>query len=258
MGAEQNVGPYVSQGLNRHGLKNPEVRAAMSRVPRHEFVPSEEQSHAYEDRAVSIGKGQTISQPYIVALMSENSAVTHGSKVLEIGTGSGYQAAVLAELGARVYTIEIIPELAERARETLDRLGYEQKVTVRQGDGWKGWPDEQPFDAILITASSPRIPRELLSQLANHGRMIIPLEEDKGHHERLTMIERNDDDFITRDLGAVKFVPLLGQARETAVPTPSPSITESVLGIVPDADNRDRQLSPLPGGSKLGGGNVDE
>ncbi|MFN8391888.1 MAG: protein-L-isoaspartate(D-aspartate) O-methyltransferase [Bdellovibrionota bacterium] len=227
---QKNLGPYKSEGLNRKGLRSPEVTQAMSRVPRHEFVPEEQQPHAYEDRALSIGAGQTISQPYIVALMTEQAGVTQGSKVLEIGTGSGYQAAVFAELGATVYTIEILKDLADSARSKLERLGYGARVHVLNGDGWAGWPSEAPFDAIVITAASPRVPAKLLSQLANHGRMVVPIEAEGRPGERLVVVERDDQNFSTRDLGAVKFVPLLGEARSESV---APTITESVLGITP-------------------------
>ncbi len=207
------LGPYVSLGLNRITLKNQEVLDAMSRVPRHEFVPKEISDHAYEDRALPIGSGQTISQPFIVALMTQEARVTKGAKVLEIGTGSGFQSAVLAELGAHVFSIEIVPELAERARENLDRTGY-KTVQVRTGDGWQGWQEEAPFDAILITAAAPTPPAKLLSQLANRGRMVIPIEQEEHEGEVLMWIERDGDDFVTNSLGPVKFVPLTGEARE--------------------------------------------
>ena len=234
-------GPYHSAGLDRQSLQNPTVQAAMSRVARHEFVPEEVRPQAYDDRALSIGRGQTISQPYIVALMTEQAQITPGSKVLEVGTGSGYQAAVLAELGATVFTIEIVPELAARAAETLHRLGFDSSVKTRQGDGSAGWPEEGPFDAILVTASSPRLPPKLIAQLANHGRLIIPIEEENHSRdgERLIVIERNGDDLITRDLGPVKFVPLTGSVRQDKIDPPK-SATESVLQIEPDSTNESK------------------
>mgnify|MGYP000408497763 CR=1 FL=1 len=210
---EEKLGPYNSAGLARSGLKSFDVRRAMSQVPRHLFVPKEVENLAYEDRAVKIGRGQTISQPYIVAKMTEEARVKKGSKVLEVGTGSGYQAAVLAELGAEVFSIEIIPELAAQARKTLDEVGYSNVIT-RQGDGWLGWPEEAPFDAIIITASSPRIPLELLKQLVDGGRLLFPLESKGSDGERLMVVERNGGDLITEDLGPVRFVPLTGVARE--------------------------------------------
>lgn len=210
---EGGYGPFISQGLDRPQLTNQEVLKAMSRVARHLFVPSEVSRFAYEDRALAIGKRQTISQPYIVALMTQEAGISQGSKVLEIGTGSGFQAAVLAELGARVFSVEIISSLADEAKERLERLGY-VNVTVRQGDGWKGWEEEAPFDAILVTAAAPRPPRELISQLANGGKMVIPIEDENTDGEILMVIEKRGDDLITRDLGLVRFVPITGTARE--------------------------------------------
>ncbi len=207
-----NFGPYKSKGLERTGLKDLRVLEAMSRVPRHRFVPADYQKKAYEDSALPIGQGQTISQPYIVALMTQESKVGPGSKVLEIGTGSGYQAAVLAELGAEVYSVEIIPELATKAEKLLKELNY-SSVSVRTGDGWEGWPEEAPFDAIIITAASPRIPEKLLSQLAHRGKLVVPIEQKKKYGEQLLVVERDSGDFITRNLGGVKFVPLVGDAR---------------------------------------------
>lgn len=212
---DQQTGPFVSKGLDRAPLSNSEVLAAMSHVPRHEFVPPEQRGLAYEDRALPIGSAQTISQPYIVALMTQEAAVSHGSKVLEIGTGSGYQAAVLAELGARVFSIEIVEELAEQARSRLAKLGYD-RVTVRQGDGWQGWAEEAPFDSIIVTAAAPEIPPPLLQQLAHRGRLVIPVRDQTGPGENLLVIERDGDDFTTRSLGSVRFVPLTGAGIEGA------------------------------------------
>lgn len=208
---QEELGMYRTAGLVNQSLRNPEVRQAILRVPRHLFVPDEVAQMAYEPRALPIGKGQTISQPYIVALMTEQARITRGSKVLEIGTGSGYQAAVLAELGARVFSIEIIPELAAEARSRLASLGY-TGVTVREGDGWVGWQEEAPFDAILVTAATPVVPEKLVKQLANKGRLIVPLERSGEKGERLLVIERDGENLIRRDLGAVRFVPLTGIA----------------------------------------------
>ncbi|HEY8430568.1 MAG TPA: protein-L-isoaspartate(D-aspartate) O-methyltransferase, partial [Sandaracinaceae bacterium] len=155
-------------------VRDPRVLAAMRAVPRHRFVPPEEARFAYDDRPLSIGHGQTISQPYIVALMTELADVTRGERVLEIGTGSGYQAAILAELGAEVYTIEIVRPLGERAAALLRELGY-ANVRARIGDGYRGWPEHAPFDAILLTAAPPEIPRPLLDQLAVGGRLVAPV-----------------------------------------------------------------------------------
>lgn len=204
--------PFISQGLDRQQLTNKEVINAMERVPRHRFVPAQVASHAYEDRALSIGSGQTISQPFIVALMTQEAKVSKGSKVLEIGTGSGYQAAVLSELGADVFTIEIIPELSEKAQLALDGTGY-KNVNFLVGDGSQGWQEHAPYDAILVTAAAPYPPPELLRQLANRGRMVVPIEQENGDGETLLVIERNGADFSTKNLGPVKFVPLLGNTR---------------------------------------------
>lgn len=239
---------YLPEGLEREEISSLRIKNALARVPRHEFVPLEEREHAYEDRALSIGSGQTISQPFIVALMSEQSGVTAGSRVLEIGTGSGYQAAVLAELGARVFSVEVIPELAETARTTLARLGYLDRISLKVGDGWEGWKEEAPFDAILITASSPKVPENLLKQLANNGRLILPLEMEpknlveqqeqqaKKPQERLIVIEKQDGDYISRDLGRVRFVPLTGEVRELENLSSSP--LEKMLKAAGQQDGR--------------------
>ena len=184
----------------------------MSRVPRHIFVPEEVRDAAYDDRALPIGCGQTISQPFIVALMTEQARVFPGARVLEIGTGSGYQAAVLSELGAQVFSTEIVPELSETAGIVLEELGY-VSVSLRQADGWEGWPEQAPFDAIIVTASSPRVPEALLSQLVDGGRLVVPIESDAAWREELCVIERQGSNFITKEVGAVRFVPLTGKAR---------------------------------------------
>jgi protein-L-isoaspartate(D-aspartate) O-methyltransferase len=155
---------------------DPRVMAAMGRVPRHEFVAAESRERAYENRPLRIGYGQTISQPYIVAAMTDLAALGASDRVLEVGTGCGYQAAVLAELAGEVYSIEVVPQLAERAAERLDRLGY-ANVQVRCGDGAKGWPEHAPFDAIVVTAAAFRqVPPALIDQLAVGGRLVIPVE----------------------------------------------------------------------------------
>ena len=182
-------------------------------MPRHEFVPEAARDSAYEDKALPIGFGQTISQPFIVALMLQEAHLKSGDKVLEIGSGSGYQAAVLAELDCKVFTIEFVPELAKQATETLKKTGY-SSVVIRSGDGWKGWSSEAPFDAIIVAAASPSVPPELCRQLADGGRLIVPIEMEDEEGERLTVIERQGDEFIHTDIGAVRFVPLRGIARE--------------------------------------------
>ncbi len=196
--------------IEARGVRDPRVLAALRAVPRHELIPEEMRRHAYADGPLPIGLGQTISQPYIVAYMTEQLELERGDRVLEVGTGSGYQAAVLAELCERVYSIEIVPELAERAARDLERLGYDN-VRVRTGDGYRGWPDEAPFDAIIITAAPPRIPEPLLEQLAVGGRMIVPVGE---HYQELVLITRTDDGFRRRQLIPVRFVPMTGEVQE--------------------------------------------
>ena len=164
----------VARQLQRRDITDPRVLIAMGTVPRHRFVPGALASQAYGDYPLPIGGGQTISQPYIVALMTQWAEVAPGDKVLEVGTGSGYQAAVLAELTEKVFSIEIRPELARRASALLKEMGY-GRVQVRSGDGYRGWPEEAPFDAILVTAAAPRVPPALAAQLKEGGRLVIPL-----------------------------------------------------------------------------------
>lgn len=206
-------GQEMKKSLERAKLTDNNVRLAMSQVARDAFIPEEHREFSKEDRALPIGFGQTISQPFIVALMTQEAQISQGSKVLEIGTGSGYQAAVLSELGAQVYSIEIVPELAKKAKETLASQGYDS-VILKQGDGFQGWADKGPFDAILVTAASPRVPPKLLEQLANRGRLIIPLERAGVNNEVLVSIEKRGEDLITKELGAVRFVPLTGEVRD--------------------------------------------
>jgi len=217
--------PYLSARLHMvdtqmraRDITDPSVLAAMEKVPRHEFVAPDTLGQAYYDFPLPIGFGQTISQPYIVALMTQLLALKAGDKVLEIGTGSGYQAAVLAELTDRVYTMEIIPQLAESARATLDRLGY-QRVVSKQGDGYDGWPEEAPFDAIIVTAAPDHVPQPLLRQLADGGRMVIPVGP-VGGYQSLWLITRHGGEFKNFDWGGVSFVPLTraGQPAPSAEP----------------------------------------
>jgi len=190
------------------------VIQAMSSVPRHEFVPVSYQSMAYDNQPLPIGEDQTISQPYIVALMTDLADIEPGSKVLEVGTGSGYQAAILAELAAEVYTIEIIPALGERARVTLDRLGY-KNVTVRIGDGYHGWMEQEPFDAILVTAAPEQVPQSLIDQLKPGGILVIPVGS-AYRTQSLKVLEKQADGSIkTRDVLPVGFVPLTGEHSRT-------------------------------------------
>ncbi len=190
-------------------VRDPRVLAALRKVPRHRFVPEALRGEAYDDHPLPIGSGQTISQPYIVALMSAALELEGGEKVLEIGTGSGYQAAVLAELGARVFSIEIVPELAASARATLAGAGYAD-VDVRTGDGYRGWPEEAPFDAILVTAAPGAVPRPLIDQLREGGRMVIPVGE--RDQELLLLTKRGGEIERTRMI-PVRFVPMTGEAQ---------------------------------------------
>jgi len=184
-----------------------QVMAAIRKVPRHEFVPAAYQQHAYLNRPLPIGNNQTISQPYIVALMTDLAGVDENSVVLEVGTGSGYQAAVLAELVDQVYTIEIIEALGRTAEEVLNRLGY-GNVTVRIGDGYNGWEEMAPFDAILVTAAPEQVPQPLLDQLKPGGRMVVPVGP-QGRAQSLRVIEKDDAGVISeRDVLPVGFVPL--------------------------------------------------
>jgi len=194
-------------------VEDPNVLKAMRIVPRHAFVPKSEQRYAYTDQPLAIGQGQTISQPYIVAFMTEALKLDPNSKVLEIGTGSGYQAAVCAEIAREVYTIEIVPELAESAKELLKTLGY-RNVFVRAGDGYFGWEEKGPYDAIIGTAAAGRIPPPLLEQLKPGGRMILPLRGRSGY-EYLEVITKDKKGEIQREkVMPVRFVPMTGEVQK--------------------------------------------
>lgn len=203
----------LARTLDRSGIDDPAVLDAIRVVPRHEFVPDALRALAYADQPLPIGREQTISQPYVVALMSELAEVERGDKVLEVGTGSGYQAAVLAEMGAEVCSIEIVEPLAREAAADLARLGYE--VRTRIGDGYRGWPEEAPFDAIVITAAPPEIPEPLLEQLAIGGRLVVPVGEAMGDQE-LVVITRTSEGFERERSIPVRFVPMTGEAQREA------------------------------------------
>ena len=189
---------------------SPAVIAAMDRVERHEFVPEALRALAYEDRPLPIGYGQTISQPYIVALMTDLLEPAAGDRVLEIGTGSGYQAAVLAELGLEVYSIEIVPELGDEAAARLDRLGYD-KVATRVGDGYDGWPERALFDGLVVTAAAGHVPPPLIEQLKPGGRMVIPVGEPFRVQRLVLITKAADGSLRSRQLLPVRFVPLTGR-----------------------------------------------
>ncbi|MBW8873421.1 MAG: protein-L-isoaspartate(D-aspartate) O-methyltransferase [Acidobacteria bacterium] len=201
----------VEEQIRARGVTDPAVLAAMAAVPRHLFVPESERREAYADHPLPIGDGQTISQPYMVALMTSLLGVRPGQRVLEVGTGSGYQAAVLSRLAGDVYTIEILAPLGKRAQVTLADLGY-RNVHVRIGDGYKGWPDAAPFDAIIVTAAPPAIPDPLLGQLRTGGRMVIPV----GHtlQDLLVLTKRADGGFDKAQVMPVLFVPMTGEAQK--------------------------------------------
>lgn len=189
------------------------VMEAMRRVPRHKLVPAGEEGRAYRDSPLAIGLGQTISQPFIVALMTDLLEVKPGDKVLEVGTGSGYQAAVLAELGARVYTVEIIEALGREAAARLTGLGYRSIIT-RIGDGYRGWPEAAPFDAIIVTAAPREVPPALADQLKPGGRLVIPVGESGGVQNLYLMEKLADGKLTRRHVLAVRFVPLTGEAQK--------------------------------------------
>jgi protein-L-isoaspartate(D-aspartate) O-methyltransferase len=195
----------VKEQIVNRGISDRATLNAMKKVPRHLFVPADIKDEAYEDNPLPIGYGQTISQPYIVAYMTEVSRPSPREKVLEIGTGSGYQAAILAEITDTVYTIEIIPELAKEASDRFKKLGYKNIIT-RYGDGYKGWPEYSPFDIIIVTAAAEKIPQPLLDQLAENGRLVIPVGEPNAVQELILVVKKNGKTESKR-LSLVRFVP---------------------------------------------------
>jgi protein-L-isoaspartate(D-aspartate) O-methyltransferase len=201
----------VEDQIAARGIRDPRVLSAMLRVARHEMIPHELRAFAYSDRPLPIGSDQTISQPYVVAAMTEAAQVRNGSRVLEIGTGSGYQTAVLAELGCEVYSIEIVLALSDHATAALIKCGYDtEKVHLRVGDGYRGWPEAAPFDAILVAAAPAEVPRPLLEQLAVGGRIVIPIG---GERQELQVISRQRHGEVTSRLFPVRFVPMTGEAQ---------------------------------------------
>jgi len=194
----------VDQQLRPSDIRDPRVLAVMREVPRHRFVPSELAARAYDDTPLPIGYGQTISQPYIVAYMTQALELRPEHRVLEVGTGSGYQAAVLARIAKEVYTIEIVPELAARAAATLRELGY-GNVHVREGDGYAGWPERAPFDRIMVTAAPDHVPQPLVDQLAMGGRLVIPVGDVR---QQMAILTKTKDGVVERRTIAVRFVPL--------------------------------------------------
>lgn len=196
----------VREQIESRGIRGAELLRVLRATPRHLFVPLASRPMAYDDHPVPIGYEATISQPYIVALMTDLLAPRKTDRVLEIGTGSGYQAAVLSQLAQQVYTIEIVPELAKSAQRTLSDLGY-RNVTVRQGDGYKGWPEQAPFAGIMVTAAPPEVPQALIDQLANGGRLVAPV--GVGWNQELVLIEKDANGRIRRrSAGGVVFVPM--------------------------------------------------
>ncbi len=222
VGTARSEGPDDAFAAARHkmvelirarGVTDAAVLAALGSVPRHLFVPPAERARAYEDRPLPIGSGQTISQPYMVALMTSLLELRPGERVLEIGTGSGYQAAILSRVAAEVYTMEIRQPLAERARRTLADLGY-RNVHVRNGDGFQGWPDAAPFDGIIVTAAPPSVPDPLLRQLKTGGRLVIPVGDRNSLQSLLVLTKRPDGGFDRSNVMPVFFVPMTGEAQQ--------------------------------------------
>jgi protein-L-isoaspartate(D-aspartate) O-methyltransferase len=197
----------VEDQLGRRGIHDQRVLEAMAKIPRHSFVSPEYQAAAYEDRPLPIGEGQTISQPYMVAVMTQSLELTGGERVLEIGTGSGYQTATLAELAKTIFTVERIQVLIQRAQKVLENLGYEN-IFFLHGDGTKGWPENSPFEGIIVTAGAPEVPQMLTSQLADGGRLVIPV--GPRYTQTLYKVTRKGNRFLEEDITGCVFVPLLG------------------------------------------------
>jgi len=211
-GLENKRRAMVSEQIEERGIKDRRVLGAMEKVPRHEFVPEKYRPFAYGDYPLPIGEGQTISQPYVVALMTECLSLESDDKVLEVGTGSGYQAAILSELAGEVYTIEILEPLAKRAEELLQKLGY-RNVKVKRGDGYLGWEEYAPFDGIIVTCAPDHIPQPLIEQLAEGGRMVIPVGETH-FPQVLKLVEKREGKLTAQNVIPVSFVPMTGEEIE--------------------------------------------
>jgi len=202
----------IENQIRAYGINDPKILSAMSKVPRHKFVPPDMQKYAYRDAAVGIGYGQTISQPFMVAFMTKDLQLKKNDKVLEIGTGSGYQAAILSEIVKTVYTIEIIPELEKAAKDRFKNLGY-NNIQVKLGDGYFGWKEKGPFDAIIVTAAAETIPPSLIEQLKEGGRMLIPIGIPSSV-QQLIRVTKKEKSTYTQSLMGVRFVPFTREKRE--------------------------------------------
>ena len=263
------VDRFVSEQIEARGVRDPLVLDAMRKVPREVFVPKELKSEAYEDSPLPIGAGQTISQPYIVAFMIEALCLRGGEKVLEIGAGSGYAAAVLAQIAREVFTIERIGQLAERAARNLDKAGY-NNIHVRHADGTEGWAEKAPFDAILVSAGAPNLPKSLMRQLAIGGHMIVPVGSNPRAQELIRITRVDEEEFEQEDIADVRFVPLIGkegwesededwQTRAPRVVRSSPAVSISLPGLVAKHAEafirlQDANLAPLL--RRIGGARV--
>ncbi|MBI2485613.1 MAG: protein-L-isoaspartate(D-aspartate) O-methyltransferase [Deltaproteobacteria bacterium] len=200
----------IEKQIISRGIQDPKLIKAMIKIPRHKFVPANLREYAYGDNPIPIGMEQTISQPYIVALMTELLKLKEGEKVLEVGTGSGYQAAILAEMGCEVFTIEILEALVEKAKQVLESLGY-QKIHYKIGDGYSGWPEHAPYDAIIVTAAPDHIPQPLIEQLKVNGRMVIPVGDQ---YQELILIKKREKRVEMKTVTPVRFVPMTGEAQK--------------------------------------------
>ena len=208
----QQRAEMVRTQLAGRDITNPRVLEAMGRVPRHRFVSAEYQASAYDDGPLPIGEGQTISQPYIVALMTQLADPRPGDRVLDVGTGSGYQAAVLADMGCKVWSIEIVPKLAEQAGARLRELKYDA-VEVRAGDGYRGWPEHAPFAAVVLAAAAPQVPQPLIDQLAPGGRLVLPVGEEGALQQLMVITKKADGSLERKTVAPVTFVPMTGEIR---------------------------------------------